>query len=99
VGVLRSQVDGNALNILSRKQSSYHPAAAPLQQKVSQKLNHQERVGIQQHKGLSCGPALLIYCDYVRIDVRDTISKSIYLEIQKCEPILCIHVYMAYIWM
>jgi hypothetical protein len=84
VGVLRSQVDGNALNILRNSPHTtlqLHPAAAPLQQKVSQKLNHQERVGTQHHKGLSCGPALLIYCDYVRIDAGDTILKSIYLEI------------------
>ena len=58
--------------------------------------NHQEKRGIPHHKGLSCYPGLLIHCSYTKIDVGDNISKSIYLEMQKCDPILCFHVYMLY---
>jgi hypothetical protein len=44
-----------------------------------QGLNHQERVGVLHHRSLSCDPGLLIHHSYMRIDVGDSISKSIYL--------------------
>ena len=44
-----------------------------------QGLNHQERVGALNHRRLSCDPGLLIHYSYMRIDVGDIISKSIYL--------------------
>jgi len=56
-------------------------------------------VGTLHHRGLSCDPGLLIHRSYVRIDAGDNISRSIYLEMQKCVPVLCFYVYMLYILM
>jgi hypothetical protein len=98
MGVLGSGGDGYTLNI------HWNGSPTLLKPRVSvgknyQGLNHQGRVGTLHHRGLSCDPELLIHCSYVRIDAGDNISRSIYLEMQKCEPVLCFYVYMLYILM
>jgi len=78
--------------------SPYPPKVAFLQVKLShwQGLNHQEKRGILHHRGLSCDPRLLIHCSYIKLDVGVNIHESICLEMQKCNLILCFHVYMLY---
>jgi hypothetical protein len=83
----------------SWEQSLYPPAAAFLQEKISQGLNHQEMGGALHHKGLSCGNGLLIHCSYAIIDVGGGIAKSMHQEMKKCEPILCFHVHVVYLLM
>jgi hypothetical protein len=86
MGVLGNGGDGYTLNI------HWNGSPTPLEPRVSvgkiyQGLNHQGRVGTLHHRGFSCDPGLLIHRFYVRIDAGDNISRSIYLEMQKCAPV------------
>jgi hypothetical protein len=78
MGVLWNGGDEYTLNI------HWNSSPTLLKPRVSagknyQGLNHQERVGALHHRSLSCDPGLLIHHSYMRIDVGDSISKSIYL--------------------
>src|ERR1700709_1561705 len=96
MGVLGNGGDGYTLNI--------HRNGSPtlLKPRVSvgknyQGLNHQGRVATLHHRDLSCDPELLIHCSYVSIGAGDSTARSIYLEMQKCVPVLCFYGYMLYI--
>jgi hypothetical protein len=95
MGVLGNGGDGYTLNIHGNGSPTLLKSRV-FAGKNYQGLNHQERVGALHLRSLSCDPGLLIHCSYIRIDVGSSILKSIYLEMQKCEPVLCFHAYMLY---
>ena len=95
MGVLGNGGDGYTLNIHGNGSPTLLKSRV-FAGKNYQGLNHQERVGALHLRSLSCDPGLLIHCSYIRIDVWSSILKSIYLEMQKCEPVLCFHAYMLY---